>query len=122
MLNLEGKYLFSEFLLSLFELVDLLLQLGSALFGLELLPHSEGHRTLVQSFIGRNCHFEFVANAHQKKASLGAVDGHLTDDLVEALVMELLADGADSGIPTSMPANTLPAGCPAADPAASAGL
>lgn len=83
----------------LLQLLDLRLQLGRALLRLQLLPHGEGERALVQGLIGLDGHVQLVAHPHQQDAPLGRVDGHLPDDLVEALVVQLLAYGADARVP-----------------------
>lgn len=39
-----------------------------------------------------------VSDPHQEEPSLPAVDGDLPDDFIEALVVELLSDGADANL------------------------
>mmetsp|Transcript_23183 Transcript_23183/g.56398 ORF Transcript_23183/g.56398 Transcript_23183/m.56398 type:complete len:242 (-) Transcript_23183:30-755(-) len=67
-----------------------------ALFCLELLPGSEGHRALVQRLIRCDGHSDLVAHAQQEQTSLRAVQGHLSDQLVKALAVELLAHRANA--------------------------
>ena len=41
-------------------------------------------------------HFHFVAHLQQQKSALGAVKSDLANELIEALTIELLSNGADS--------------------------
>ena len=66
------------------------------MFGLELLSHGESQGAFIKSFIGRNCHVKLVSNSHEEHASFGAFDSNLTDDLIEALLVEFLSDGANA--------------------------
>ena len=51
---------------------------------------------LVQSFIRFYLVPVLISDANQKQPSLSAVNSDLPDNFIEALVVELLADGADS--------------------------
>merc|ERR1719356_1079425 len=86
-------------LLLLLVLGDQLLRLCLALLGLELLARPEGHAALVERLVGRDRHADLVADPQQEEPTLGAVDRHLADELVEALGVELLADRADARLP-----------------------
>lgn len=88
-----------QLLLSLRQLDHLLLQLRSPLLRLQLFPHPERHRALIQSLVSRDRHLQLVPYSFQKQASLGAVDCHLPNYLVETLVVEFLSDGANSRLP-----------------------
>ena len=72
------------------------------LFGHECLPHTVRYGRLIQTLVGGNRHLNFVAHSHEQEATLGAVHGDLTDELVEALRIQLLADGADTSF-TGLP-------------------
>ena len=82
------------------------------LFGLKGFPHPEGDAGLVEGLIGLDGHPDLIPDSHywknekffiekvtKQKASLGTVDGDLPDQLIEALGVELLSLGADSGLP-----------------------
>ena len=43
-------------------------------------------------------HFNFVAHSHKKEPALGALDGNLANQLVEALGVELFSNWADAGL------------------------
>merc|ERR1719188_1755843 len=72
-------------LLLLLVLGDQLLRLGLALLGLQLLARSEGHAALIERLVGCDRHANLVADPQQEEPTLGAVDRHLADELVEAL-------------------------------------
>ena len=55
-----------------------------------------GDLPLIESLVGCDGHLDLVAHAQQKQAPLGLTQGHLADDLIEALSKELLAHGADA--------------------------
>ena len=44
------------------QLLNGLLEVSLTMLGLQLLPHSEGHRTLVQSLIGADCHLDLITD------------------------------------------------------------
>lgn len=107
-LFLQSVLLFLQFLRSLLEVALLLLQFqnsgiefGCALFGLKLFSHGEGQRALVKSFVGTDGHIEFVPNSHQQNSPFRGIDGGLSDDFVEALLVEFFANGANSWISAS---------------------
>ncbi len=68
----------------------------------ESLPHTESNAALVQSLVGRYRHADLVPHPEKEKPSLRTIDGYLPDQLVEALRVELLSDGADASF-TSLP-------------------
>jgi hypothetical protein len=72
------------------------IEFGCALFGLKLFSHGEGQRALVKSFVGTDGHIEFVPNSHQQNSPFRGIDGGLSDDFVEALLVEFFANGANS--------------------------
>jgi len=65
---------------------------------LKLLSHGEGDRGLIEGLISSDSHLDFISHSEEQESTLGLVEGHLTDDLVEALAEELLADRADAGL------------------------
>mmetsp|Transcript_58236 Transcript_58236/g.167068 ORF Transcript_58236/g.167068 Transcript_58236/m.167068 type:complete len:227 (+) Transcript_58236:91-771(+) len=85
--------------LRLLLLGNLLLGLGLALLGLQLLPRSKSHAALVERLVRSDRHPNLISHPQQQQAPLGAVDRHLPDELVEALRVELLAHGANAGLP-----------------------
>lgn len=78
------------------EFLNLILEIVGALLGFDLLPHAKVDRGLIDSLIGSEGHPVLVPNSHQEQPPLRAVDGHLPDDLIECLRVELLANRADS--------------------------
>ena len=75
---------------------DTQLHLGPGLLRLEGLPHAVRDGAFVQGLVRLDRHLDLVTHPDQQEAALGAVDGHLSDDLVEGLRVQLLADRADS--------------------------
>jgi hypothetical protein len=69
------------------------------LLRLETLSHAIGNRGLVQSLISLYGHAYFIPDPDQQQPPLGAVDGDLPDELVEALGVQFLPKGADAGLP-----------------------
>ena len=97
---LEFLWPFLKRLLPLFQLFYLYFQLRSALFGLKLLPHRESNRTFVQSFVSFDGHIELILHPHEQDSSFRTVDCSLADNLVEALLVQLLSNRANPGIST----------------------
>lgn len=104
-LLLQRVLLLLQLLRSLLQPVFLLLQLqdrgvelGRALLRLQLFPHREGQRALVEGFVCADGHVELVPHSHKQDSSLGRIDGDLSDDLVEALLVQLLADGTNARV------------------------
>lgn len=69
------------------------------MLGLQLFAHRESHRALVERLISSDGHPDLIADAQEHKATLGQIERHLTDDLVEALREKLLAHWADAALP-----------------------
>ena len=53
---------------------------------------------LVKSLVGGNSHHDLVSDSQEKKTTLWQVQGHLADNLVEALGKELLSDRANAAL------------------------
>ena len=95
-LGLELDDLVLELGLLGLELFDLTLEVGLAVLSLQLLPHGESDRALVQGLVSSDGHLDLVADSQEEEATLGLIQGHLSDDLVEAPREELLAHRADA--------------------------
>ena len=95
-LGLELDDLVLELGLLGLELLNLALEVGLAVLGLQLLPHGESDGALVQGLVSGDGHLDLIADSQEEEAALGLIQGHLSDDLVEALREELLAHGADA--------------------------
>lgn len=83
--------------------VDFVLHLLLLLFRLQCLPHSISNRRFIKCLVGLNCltkrakyHSNLVSDSNQEESSFGAVNGNLSDQLIEALRVELLSNGTDS--------------------------
>merc|ERR1719235_2155596 len=81
----------------LLELPDVLVVLGAALLPVQRLPHAEGHGALVQGLVCGKGHSHLVADAEQRDPPFRANDRDLSEQLIEALRVELLADRTDAG-------------------------
>ena len=68
------------------------------MLGHEGLAHTVGNRTLVQCLVCLNGHLDLVSDAHEEEATLGAVDGDLSDELIEDLREELFTEWADASL------------------------
>ena len=84
-LGLEFFDLVVKLGLPFFQLNNPLLQLSLALLSLQLFAHTECDSTLVQSLISGDGHLDLITYSQQQQSSFRFVDGHLSDDLVEAL-------------------------------------
>lgn len=80
------------------QLVEFQLHFCCFLLRLQRFPDSVGHAALIQRLIRLNRHLDLVFHAHEQESPLGTVDRRLPDELVERLRVELLAQGADSGL------------------------
>ena len=97
-LLLQLLRIFLEPVLLLLQLQDRSVELGCALLGLQLLPHCEGQGAFVEGFVCADGHVELVSHPHQQDAALRRIDCDLPDDLIEALLVELLADGTNARV------------------------
>lgn len=97
-LALELDHFVLLFLLLGFQLLNLLLQVSLAMLRLQLFPHREGHRALVERLVRSNSHFDLVTHAQKQKTSFWQIEGDLSDDLVEALGEEFFAHGTYSAL------------------------
>lgn len=77
----------------------LLLHVRLALLGLKGLAHTERNARLIQRLVRSNRHPNLIPDAQQKQASLGAVDGDLSDEFVEHLRVEFSSHGTNAGLP-----------------------
>ena len=85
-------------LAGILEISDVLLGLILGLLSHERFAHAVGNGTLVEGLVGLDSHLDLVTNTDKKEAPLGAVDGDLTNELVEALSEKLLTEWADAGL------------------------
>jgi len=85
-----------DFCLELDNLVGLLLaaslvllnpvvEVSFAIFGLNLLAHGESGRALVERLVGRDRHLDLVSNSEQEQAALRLAQADLANDLIKAL-------------------------------------
>jgi hypothetical protein len=95
-LRLELDDLILELGLLGLELLDFALEVGLAVLSLELLSHGKSDRALIEGLVSGDGHLDLITDSQEEEATLWLVEGHLSDDLVEALREELLADGADA--------------------------
>lgn len=92
----QAVYVVLILMADLLERANLVPLLRLGLLSLHGLAHTVGNRGLVQSLVRQDRHFNFVANAHKQEASFCAVDGHLSDNFVKALGVEVFSDRADA--------------------------
>ena len=72
----------------------------------QLLSHGKRHCALIKSLVGRVGLLDVIADAQEKKTTHWFVKSHLTDNLVKALLEQLLADGAEASL-TGLPLEQL---------------
>ena len=72
------------------------LEVSLAMLRLLLLAHGEGDGALIERLVGLPRHFDVVADAEKKESALRLVKRYLSDQLIETLTEELLANGADT--------------------------
>lgn len=90
-----GRLIFKVFAV-LAQLCDILMHLCLVLLGGQSFPCSVGDAGLVETLISLDVHAHFIANTNEQEAALSAFDGDLTDELVEALRVKFLTNGADT--------------------------
>jgi len=95
-LVLQAVYVVLILVADLLESADLVPLLGLRLLSLHGLAHTVGDGGLVERLVRQDRHFNFVAHAHQKEAALSAVDGHLPDNLVETLCVQVFPNRANA--------------------------
>jgi hypothetical protein len=83
--RLQFRYFVFQLSLFMLELLDGLLEVSLSVLSLELLPHGEGHGGLIQGLVSGDGHLNLVTDSQQEQTSLGLGEGHLSDDLIEAL-------------------------------------
>ena len=98
-LLVQSGHFILEVLAGLSKLRDVGLHLVLLLLSHESLAHSVRDGGLIQALIGLHCHLQFIANPHQKEATLSTVNRYLSDQFVEALRIKLLTNAADSSFP-----------------------
>lgn len=69
------------------------------LIGFDDAPHAVINAAFVQVFIGFDLISVLVSNSDQKETSLPAVDGNLSDDFIETLVVQFLPDRTKANFP-----------------------
>ena len=89
-----------------FQFDDLLLESLFSVLGKQLLSHGERHCALIKSLVGRVGLLDVIADAQEKKTTHWFVKSHLTDNLVEALLEQFLADRAEASL-TGLPLEQL---------------
>ena len=82
-------------------------QVGDADLRVHRLGHAQVAARAVQRQVAHERHAQLVARAQQHEPSLGALDRHLPDQLVEQLGEELLAHRADPARPRLQPREPL---------------
>lgn len=84
-LCLELNNLVGLLLTAPLKLLDPVVKVGFALFGLNLLTHGEGGRALIERLVGRDRHLDLVSDPEQEQATLRLTQADLADDLIKAL-------------------------------------
>ena len=105
-LGLLLNHLLQLLLLSLLKLGLLFGELSATMLSLELLAHGESDRTVVEGLVSLDGRIDVPLHAQQKQTTLGHIQGHLADDLLEALLEKFLADRADATF-TGLPLHEL---------------
>mmetsp|Transcript_7033 Transcript_7033/g.15376 ORF Transcript_7033/g.15376 Transcript_7033/m.15376 type:complete len:270 (+) Transcript_7033:137-946(+) len=95
----QALHLLHEFSLAGSQLPQLLVQVDSLLLCHEGLPHPIGDGGLIERLVGGDGHARLVPHTQQQQPPLRAVDGYLPDQLIEALRVELLSNGAYTRFP-----------------------
>eukprot|EP00438_Fugacium_kawagutii_P031490 Skav225537 [mRNA] locus=scaffold339:5345:5914:+ [translate_table: standard] len=101
-LVLQFLHLISKLFVGHLKILHLLVVLIAPLLCLKGLAHSKCDGRLIEALICANGHPDFISNPQQQQASLSTNDGDLTDELIKALRIELLTDGANASL-TSLP-------------------
>ena len=60
--------------------------------------HTVSDGALVKSLVSLNSHADFISNTDQQESTLSAVNSDLTDQLIEALGVQLFTDRADTSL------------------------
>lgn len=69
------------------------------LIGFDDAPHAVVNAAFVQVFIGFDLISVLVSNSDKKETPLPAVDGNLSDDFIETLVVQFLPDRTKANFP-----------------------
>jgi hypothetical protein len=96
-LILSCNFIF-ELIACLSELSNVGLHFVFLLLRHECLSHSVGNGALVQGLVSLNSHLNFISYSDKKESSFGAIDGDLSDQLIEALGVEFFSDWADTSV------------------------
>ena len=62
------------------------------MFGLQLFPHGEGERTLIQSFISVDGHIELISYSIEQDSSFRAIDCDLPYYLIKTLPVQIFSN------------------------------
>ena len=79
-------------------MLDVSLHLIFLLLSHECLPHAIGDGAFIESLVSLDSHLDLVPHSDEQETSLSALDGYLTDQLVKALGVQFLSDGANTSL------------------------
>ena len=96
--DIEALDLLGQALAFLLQLSNLILHVVLALLSHEGLAHTISDGAFIKSLVGLNRHLYLVTDTYQQETTFGALNGDLADQLVEALSVEFLTDGAYAGL------------------------
>ena len=105
-LGLLLNHLLQLLLLSLLKLSLLLGELNATMLCLELLAHGEGDRTVVEGLVGLDGRVDVPLNTQQEETPFSHIEGHLANDLFEALFEKFFPNWADATF-TGLPLHEL---------------
>eukprot|EP00438_Fugacium_kawagutii_P032188 Skav209039 [mRNA] locus=scaffold2483:106391:107149:- [translate_table: standard] len=97
-LVLQFLNLISKLFVGNLKILHLLVVLIAALLCLQRLAHSECDGRLIEALVCTYSHPDFISDTQQQQASLSTNDGDLSDELIKALRVELLTNGANASL------------------------